>query len=150
MFGSSGIRASAASNIRLLAAAGGAGFLERLLNRFAGFPGTLLNPADKLFLLAFGVLEIVIRELGPLLFQLALGDVPVAFDFKCVHNNLFCIWFFVFVRRQRDGKSVLGVGLLDNRKSNLMADTVGVTLPLAIAPPNDFQRPKQFPLATKQ
>jgi hypothetical protein len=58
--------------------------------------------------------------------------------------------YFVFVHRQRDGKSVLGVGLLDNRKSNLMADTVGVTQPLAIAPPNDFQRLKQFSLAAKQ
>jgi hypothetical protein len=38
---------TSAPAIRLLAAAGGAGFLERLLNRFAGFPGTLLNPANK-------------------------------------------------------------------------------------------------------
>src|ERR1039457_660649 len=79
--------------IRLLTAAGGAGFLEPLLDRFAGFPGALLNPANKLFLLAFGELEIVIRELGPLLFQLAFGDVPVAFDFKCVHNALSCFVF---------------------------------------------------------
>src|ERR1017187_8360111 len=93
MFGYSGIRVSAASNIRLLTAAGGAGFLERLLNRFAGFPGALLNPADKFFLLAFGELEIGIRELGPLLFQLALGDVPVAINFEFVHNNSFCILF---------------------------------------------------------
>ena len=27
---------------------------------------------------------------------------------------------------------------------------MGVTLPLATEPPNDFQPPKQFPLATKQ
>src|ERR1035438_5852663 len=93
MFGYSGIRASAASNIRLLTAAGGAGFLERLLNRFSGFPGALLNPANKFFLLAFGELEIVIRELGPLLFQLALGDVPVALNFEFIHNNSFCILF---------------------------------------------------------
>jgi hypothetical protein len=58
--------------------------------------------------------------------------------------------FFVFVHRQRDGKSVLGVGLLDNRKSKPLADTVGVTVPLATAPLNNFQRPKQFPLAAKQ
>ena len=57
---------------------------------------------------------------------------------------------FVFVHRQRDGKSVLGVGLLDNRKSKPLADTAGITLPLAIAQPNDLQRPKQFPLAAKQ
>jgi hypothetical protein len=39
-------------------------------------------------------------------------------------------------RRQHDGKSIPGVGLLDNRKSNPMADTVGVIHPFAIAPPN--------------
>jgi hypothetical protein len=88
MFGSPDIRASTASDIRLLAAARGAGFLEHLLDRLAGFPGALLNPANKFFLLAFGVLEIVIRELGPFLFQLALGDVPVAFDFEFSHNSL--------------------------------------------------------------
>jgi hypothetical protein len=33
-----------------------------------------------------GVLEIVIGEGGPLLFQLAFGDVPVAFDFEFVHG----------------------------------------------------------------
>jgi hypothetical protein len=53
---------------------------------------------------AFGVLEIVIRELGPFLFQLALGDVPVAFDFQCGHDDLALFYFlFVFIRRQRDG-----------------------------------------------
>jgi hypothetical protein len=33
-------------------------------------------------------LQIVIRELGPFLFQLALGNVPVALDFECGHNCL--------------------------------------------------------------
>jgi hypothetical protein len=84
---------SSAPAIRLLAAAGGAGFVECLFDRFAGFPGALLNPANKLFLLAFCVSEIVIRELGPFLFQLAFGDVPVAFNFEFVHNNSFCILF---------------------------------------------------------
>jgi hypothetical protein len=32
-------------------------------------------------------LEIVVRELRPFLFELALGDVPVAFDFECCHNG---------------------------------------------------------------
>ena len=81
------MRASTASDIRLFTAAGGAGCLERLLDRFAGFPGALLNPANKLFLLAYGVSEIVIRELRPFLFQLAFGDVPVAFNFEFVDNN---------------------------------------------------------------
>jgi hypothetical protein len=99
----------------LIAAAGGAGFLDRLFDRFAGFTGALLNAANQFFLLAFGKLEIVIRELGPLLFQLALGDVPVAFDFECGHNSLVCdLLLFVLIRRQRDGKSVfaaLGLAL---------------------------------------
>jgi hypothetical protein len=71
----------------LFAAAGGAGFLDGLFNRFAGFARAFLNPANQFVLLAFGVLKIVIRELGPFLFQLALGDVPVAFDFECSHNS---------------------------------------------------------------
>src|ERR1035438_6451896 len=115
MSGSSDMRASTASDIRLLAAAGGAGFLERLLNRFAGFPGALLNPANKLFLLAFSVLEIVIRELGPLLFQLALGDVPVAFNFEFVHNNSFCILFLFTANVTAKVFSELGCWITVNR-----------------------------------
>jgi hypothetical protein len=43
------------------------------------------------FLLAFGVMEIVVRELRPFRFQFALGDVSVAFDSEGVHINLiFC------------------------------------------------------------
>jgi len=76
-----------------MAAAGGAGFLDGLLDRFTGFAGALLNTAQQFIVLAFGVLEIVIRELGPLLLQLALGDVPVAFNFECVHSALFCFSF---------------------------------------------------------
>jgi len=76
-----------------MAAASGAGFLEGLFDHFAGFARALLNPANQFILLAFGVLEIVIRELGPFLFQLALGDVPVAFDFECRHNGDFCCAF---------------------------------------------------------
>jgi hypothetical protein len=80
----------------LFAAAGGAGFLDGLFDRFAGFTRALLNPANQFFLHALGVLEIVIRELGPFLFQLALGNVPVAFDFECGHNSLVCDLFFSF------------------------------------------------------
>jgi len=74
----------------LVAAATVAGFLERLLNRFAGFSRALLDAANQFFLLAFGVLKIVVRELGPFLLQLALGDVPVAFDFEGGHNFFVC------------------------------------------------------------
>jgi hypothetical protein len=79
----------------LFTPAGVAGILDGLLDGFAGFPGPLLNAPDQFFLFAFGVLEIVIRELGPFLFQLALGDVPVAFDFKFGHDVLILVlvWF---------------------------------------------------------
>jgi hypothetical protein len=80
----------------LFAATGGAGFLDGLFDRFAGFARALLNPANQFFLLAFGELEIAICELGPFLFQLAFGDVPVAFDFKCGHNSLVCDLLFRF------------------------------------------------------
>jgi len=68
----------------------GQGFFDGLLDRFTGFTRPLLNAAQQFILLAFGELEVVIRELGPLLFQLAFGDVPVALDFECCHNVSFC------------------------------------------------------------
>jgi hypothetical protein len=96
-----------------MAATGGAGFFDRFFDRFAGFTGALLNPANQFFLFAFGVLEIVIRELGPLLFQLAFGDVPVAFDFECSHNMIVRdLFVFVLIRRQHDDKSVLAALIL--------------------------------------
>ena len=58
-----------------MAAAGGTGFLDGLFDRFAGFAGAFLNPAQQFFLLAFDELQIAIREFGPFLFQLAFGDV---------------------------------------------------------------------------
>ena len=67
-------------------AAGGSAFHNHLFHRFTGFPGALLNAAQEFLLLASNELKIIIRELRPLLFQLALGDVPVAFDFECVHG----------------------------------------------------------------
>jgi hypothetical protein len=62
------------------------GFLDGLFNHLAGFAGGLLNPTEQFLLFTRDVLEIVIRQLGPLLFQLALGNVPSAFDFECVHG----------------------------------------------------------------
>ena len=79
----------------LVATTGGAGLLERLFNRFPGFAGALLNSADQFVRLAFDELEIVIRELRPFLFQFALGDVPVAFDFECCHIRLFCFGYLL-------------------------------------------------------
>jgi len=66
-------------------AGGGAGLLDGFLDRITGFAGAFLNPTEQFVLLALGVLEIVIRELGPLLFHLTLDNVPVAFDFECIH-----------------------------------------------------------------
>jgi hypothetical protein len=58
-------------------------FLDGLFDNLAGFTGALLDAANNFLLLAFSVLEVVIRERGPFLFQPALGDVPVASDFEC-------------------------------------------------------------------
>jgi hypothetical protein len=87
----------------LLAAADGRVFLDCVFNHSTGFAGELLNPTDQFFLLAFSVAEIIVRELRPFLFQLALRDIPVAFDFKCGH----LIKFLFFVIRQYDGKVFL-------------------------------------------
>jgi hypothetical protein len=56
----------------LIAAAGGTGLLDGLFDRFSGFAGALLDPTVQFVVLALDELKIVIRELGPLLFQLAL------------------------------------------------------------------------------
>jgi len=81
---------------RLFATAGGAGFIECLFDRLAGCTRALLNPANQFLGLAFGKLEIVVRKLGPFLFQLAFGNVPVAFDFECVHNGEYCFVCLLF------------------------------------------------------
>ena len=65
----------------------GAGFVEGVFHGHPGLARALLDATDQFVLFAFDVLQIVIRELGPFLFQLALGDVPVAFDFECSHNG---------------------------------------------------------------
>jgi hypothetical protein len=64
----------------------GAGLLYRSYDCFTGFAGVLLNPAKQFLGFAFGALEFVVRELGPLLFQLALDDVEVTFDFEFCHK----------------------------------------------------------------
>jgi hypothetical protein len=50
-------------------------------DRFTDFTSVLLNPTLQFLGLAFDILKGVIRELGPLLFQLAPGDIAIAFDF---------------------------------------------------------------------
>jgi hypothetical protein len=69
------------------ATAGGAGIVHRFLNGLPGFPSAFLEPADQFLLLTVSVLEIVVRELAPFLFQFALGNVPVALDFQFVHDD---------------------------------------------------------------
>ena len=75
-----------------------------LFDSFTGFAGVLLNPTKQFLGLAFDILEIVVRELGSLLFQLTLDDVRVTFDFESCHK---LILLFVFIRRKiasDDGK----------------------------------------------
>jgi Protein of unknwon function (DUF3008) len=48
----------------------------------------LLEPAQQFFLLALGECQIVIRELGILLLQLAFDLVPVAFNFEFSHASV--------------------------------------------------------------
>lgn len=67
-------------------AAGGGTFLDELFDCFASFAGALLNSTEQFLILALDVREIVIRELGPLLFQLARHDGPIAGDSKFVHG----------------------------------------------------------------
>jgi hypothetical protein len=87
-----GIRFSSAvaRAVGCLIAAAGRGFLDGLFDRLTGFAGALLNAAIEFFVFAFSELKIVIRELGPLLLQLAFGDVPVALDFEFCHNVSLC------------------------------------------------------------
>jgi hypothetical protein len=55
-------------------------------NGFTGFTDMLLKPAKQFLGLAFGTLEFVAGKLGLFLFQLALDDVKVAFDFERFHS----------------------------------------------------------------
>ena len=65
--------------------AGGGEFLEGFFDGFTGFACALLNPTKQFVTFAVDILQIVIREFAPFLFQLALDDVPIAFGSKCVH-----------------------------------------------------------------
>ena len=63
-------------------------FLDRFFDCFTGLPGALLDAAHQFVLLAVEELQVIIREIGPLLFQLTFGNVPVAFDFEFIHSVL--------------------------------------------------------------
>jgi len=62
--------------------------LDGIFDRFAAFAGPLLNSPQNLIVIAVDQLKIVVREFGPLLFEFALDDVPVALDLKFVHRNI--------------------------------------------------------------
>jgi hypothetical protein len=65
---------------RALAATLGVAVFKGFLDGFAGLAGALLDATDEFVLFAFGVLEIVVGEVRPLLDEFAFDDVPVAFD----------------------------------------------------------------------
>lgn len=62
-------------------------FPDGVFHHFPGFTGPFLNAAHQFVLLSIEILQIIIREPGPLLFELALDDVPVPFDFECCHRR---------------------------------------------------------------
>lgn len=61
---------------------------------FPRLTGAFLNPAKQFVFLAFDVFKIVVGKLGPLLFEFAFGDVPIAFDFQCVHKFVWLLFDF--------------------------------------------------------
>jgi hypothetical protein len=87
--------------------AGRAGLVDGLLHLLPRFTGSLLDAADQFALLAFNELKIVIGELGPLLFQFAFDDIPVAFHFQRVHKRDGCGLVLVYWRARRRGASRL-------------------------------------------
>ena len=70
---------------RLLAVACLSRLLEGIFHGFLACAGALLDASQKFVVLAFDKLEIIIGQGGPLFFEFALDDVPVAFDFKFGH-----------------------------------------------------------------
>jgi hypothetical protein len=59
--------------------------------------GALLNPTEQLFLLAFGILQIVIRERGPFLFQLFNPSVTFSMNCEpCRNQKLPCLLVHLF------------------------------------------------------
>ena len=89
--------------------------MERFFDCRTGFAGGLLNATEQFLVLPFNVLEIVIRECGPLLFQLALGNIPVALDFECVHRSSFS---FVSIHRQRREKKLNKAQKMQHQQQN--------------------------------
>ena len=64
-------------------------FLHVPFDRFLRFPGTFLDAADEFVRLAFCKLEIVVRQIGPFLLELALEDVRVALGLCRSHSMVW-------------------------------------------------------------
>jgi hypothetical protein len=59
---------------------GTAAFVHGEFDFIPGLAGAFLNSADQFVLFALDELKVVVCELCELLFQFALGDIPVSFD----------------------------------------------------------------------
>ena len=76
-------------------AAVAATFVNDVLDFILVLTSAFLDAADQFVFLAIHKLQVVVRELREFLFQPALGDVPVAFHFQCVHKRFVGIDGFV-------------------------------------------------------
>lgn len=60
---------------------------DYLADLFSALAEFLLKPADELVFLSLRIFEVVVSQLGVLLFELAFDLVPGAFDLEFVHIN---------------------------------------------------------------
>ena len=79
---------------------------NRSVNFRAALARSLLNATDQLLFLALDVLQIVVSELGELLFQFALHDVPVSLESKRIHIGC-CIWFRLLAAQPAQARTLL-------------------------------------------
>jgi hypothetical protein len=70
------------------------GFVYGLLNRFTGFPGPFLNSANQLIFSSLFETEIIIRQACPFLFQLPLGNIPIALHLEFIHLSILSSFGF--------------------------------------------------------
>ncbi len=61
-------------------------FVHGALDFLPALAGAFLDAADEFIRLAIHILQVVIRQLSPFLFQLTLGNVPVAFVRERIHR----------------------------------------------------------------
>ena len=60
---------------------------DYLANFLSALAELLLKPADELVFLSLRIFEVVVSQLGVLLFKLTFDLVPRAFDLEFVHIN---------------------------------------------------------------